>query len=273
MNNLRIQVLVATMNQTKGDYSLLEEMNIQSDAVVINQCGLNERDSFQYKGYNILWINSVERGLSKSRNLALKNSYADVCVICDDDERLADNYPNMIKNAYGNLKDADLIVFNINRTGRNETEKIFKKPSKVGRFKTYSSVHITFKREKIIENCITFDIRFGAGSGLYSCAEDAIFCMDCHKKHLSMYTYPGVICDVDCTNSTWFQGCNAKYFYDVGAYLSAVYPYSKNIFKWYYPVRFRKITAMTSFEIIAAINHGFRGFKCCKSYEQYQNKK
>lgn len=264
---MKIQILVATMFQT--DYSLLDKINVQSDAVVVNQCDFDNINSFRYKNYNILWINSTERGLSRSRNMALKNSTADVCVICDDDERLSDGYPHMILNAYTNLKNADFIVFNINRIGYNEKEKEFIRSEKIEWFKNYSSVHITFKRCQILENDITFDIRFGAGSGVYSCAEDAIFCRDCHKKNLKMYTYPGILCDVVCDNSTWFNGYDAKYFYDVGAYLSVVYPSLKHVMKCYYPVRFRKITDLRAFEIIHYINAGFRGFKRKMSYDEY----
>ena len=49
---MTLQVLVATMHQT--DHSLLEKMNIQSDAIVINQCDRNEIERFTYKGHNIL---------------------------------------------------------------------------------------------------------------------------------------------------------------------------------------------------------------------------
>ena len=267
---MEIQLLIATMFQT--DYSLLDKMNIQTDAVVVNQCDIDNIKSFRYKDYSILWIDSTERGLSRSRNLALKNSTADVCVICDDDEHLSDGYPNMILSAYTDLKNADFIVFNINRIGWNEKEREFIKPEKIGRFKTYSSVHITFMRRQIIEHGIAFDTHFGAGSGIYSCAEDAIFCMDCHKSNLKMYTYPGILCDVICEQSTWFKGYGAKYFYDVGAYLSVVYPHWKHIMKWYYPIRCRKITDMGVYGIIHAINDGLRGYKQKMNYDEYVKK-
>lgn len=263
-----IQVLVATMFQK--DYSLLDKMNIQTDAVVVNQCDINSIVSFQYRDYTILWINSTEQGLSRSRNLALKNSTADVCVICDDDERLSDGYPQMILSAYSNLKNADFIAFNINRIGWNEKEKEFIKPRKIGRFKTYSSVHITFVRRQIIERGIVFDTRFGAGSGIYLCAEDAIFCMDCHRSNLKMYTYPGILCDVICDQSTWFKGYNEKYFYDVGAYLSAVYPHWKHIVKWYYPLRCGKISKLSARSMILAINEGMNGYMENKSYDEFK---
>ena len=50
---MEIQILVATMFQT--DYSLLDKINVQSDAVVVNQCDLDNINSFRYKNYNILY--------------------------------------------------------------------------------------------------------------------------------------------------------------------------------------------------------------------------
>lgn len=268
---MRIEVLVATMYQ--DDFSILESLNIQSDAVVINQCDREGKHQIQFKNNNILWIDTKERGLSKSRNLALDNATADLCIICDEDETLRDGYPRMIIDAFNNIPSADLIVFNINRIGWNEKEKVFEKPHIVGKFKTYGSVHITFKLRSIKDHLIRFDTKFGAGSGMYSCAEDAIFCMDCHKNKLNMYTYPGVLCDVRCDTSTWFTGYNEKYFFDVGAYLSVAFPNLKSLLKWYYPIRCRKISNMSALSIIAAINSGINGYKENLSFDQFKDMK
>ena len=265
---MKIQILVATMNRT--DHALLEELNLQSDAVVVNQCGREGSSRFQFNGHEVLWIDSAERGLSRSRNMALGNADGDVCVLCDDDERLSDGYPEMIAGAYGNLPDADFVAFNARRIGWHETEALFTEPKPLGRFRTCSSVHITFRRDRIQEKGICFDTRFGAGSGMYSCAEDAIFCMNCHSAGLAMYTYPGILCDVRCEESTWFCGYNEKYFFDVGAYLSNVYPRLKHVMKWYYPLRCRKLTQLSARKIIASIDRGIRGYRKQLSFEQYR---
>lgn len=264
MTELKIQILVATMFQE--DYSLLDRLNVQTDAVVVNQCGREGINSFEYNGHNVLWVDSTERGLSRSRNMALQNASADICVLCDDDERLSDGYPKMIENAYSTLTKADFIAFNINRIGSPITEKLFTKPKRIGRFKTYGSVHITFRRASIIDGNISFNTRFGTGSGEYLCDEDSIFCVSCRKNGLKMYASPGVICDVNCEGSTWFKGFNEKYFYDKGAYLAAAFPCLKFVLKWYYPIRCRKLSELNAVKIISAINKGIR------SYKQLSNK-
>lgn len=264
---MRIQVLVATMNQ--NDYSLLERLNLQSDAVVVNQCGRNGKDIVNYRGYEVLWIDSDEHGLSRSRNLALKNSSGDICILCDDDEKLNTGYAEMVENAYHHILDADFIAFNVNRVGWNEKERLFNKPKAISSYRTYSSVHNTFRRVSILKKDIKFDVRFGAGSGMYPCAEDAIFCMDCHKAGLKMYTYPGVLCEVTCEKSSWFNGYDEEFFYNIGAYVAATFPRRMHFLKWYYPVRCRILSSMSAFTIISAINGGIRGYGKKLNYAQY----
>ena len=58
-----LQVLVATMHQK--DYSLLDKMNINSDAIVINQCDQNSENEIQHDEKKVKWFNDSDRGLSK----------------------------------------------------------------------------------------------------------------------------------------------------------------------------------------------------------------
>jgi hypothetical protein len=48
----KVQVLIASMNQV--DHSLLSKMNIQTDAIVGNQCDKNEIETFTYGGIRSL---------------------------------------------------------------------------------------------------------------------------------------------------------------------------------------------------------------------------
>lgn len=264
---MNLQVLIATMNQT--DTSLLEKMNIQSDVVIVNQCDRENKEVFKWKGYTVIWIDSIERGLSRSRNMALKNATADICLLCDDDEVLKESYRNNILRAYKEIPNADAIVFNIERIHSNRSEKLFSRIEKIPFYKTYGSVHLSFKRERIIGEGICFNVNFGTGSGMYSSGEDAIFCMNIHKKKLKAFVYPAIIAEVSYQQSSWFSGYNEKYFYDVGAYLAEVYPVMKHLMKWYYPYCFRNLAALTAREIIKYISYGIKGYQKKLNYEEY----
>ena len=268
---LKMEVLVSTMH--REDHSLLSKMGINTDAIIVNQCDKDSVEEFDYNGHKIKWINSRERGLSNSRNMAISYATNDICLICDDDEVLHNDYEKIITAAFAKVINADILIFNINRINWNEEEHLFETVKRVSKRKTYSSVHIAFKRTAIAKAGICFNCLFGAGSGKYLCAEDALFCMACHEKKLRMYTFPAVIGDVYCEQSTWFKGYNEQYFYDTGAFLAEAYPLTKHLVKWYYPFRCRKISRLSVKHIIRCINNGIIGYKSRKSFEEYSRDK
>ena len=105
-----VNVLVSCMNQQ--DYSIIEKSNLCNvGVVVVNQNTSDE--SIMTIDKRHLWINSKTRGLSVSRNMAIKNSKADICLISDDDEIFVDNVEQVIKDAYESHPDADVIIFKI----------------------------------------------------------------------------------------------------------------------------------------------------------------
>ena len=95
---MSVQVLVAAMNQ--NDYSLLEKMKIESDAIVANQCERNNIESFCYNGYKVIYLNFAERGVGLNRNNALMRATADYCLFADDDEILDDGYSKKNRNCF-----------------------------------------------------------------------------------------------------------------------------------------------------------------------------
>jgi len=105
---LNLQVLVATMHQ--NDHSLLEKMNIQSDAIIGNQCNRNEIEEFNYNGNTIKYLSFPERGVGLNRNNALMRATADICLFADDDVRYVDNYKDIIIEAFEQNPKADMIV-------------------------------------------------------------------------------------------------------------------------------------------------------------------
>lgn len=255
---MKIQVLLSTMFQT--DHSILDKINLQSDAVVINQGDRDGSCHISYKGYDVTWIDSPERGLSRSRNLAIRNADADVCLLCDDDEILYDGYAENILQAYQTLPDAELIVFNVDFSGAGRTEKKFLSPQKKPKYRSYGSVHVSFALSAVRDR-ILFNTQFGSGSGVYLSGEDSLFCRDCQKAGLHCYTYPYTVAKVFCGDSTWFTGYNAKYFFDKGAYLAAAFPRVKHFYKWYFPLRLSGPSELGVAEMMRCIDRGIRDYQ------------
>ena len=214
----KIEYLVSTMNQNNIEF--LKNMNIKNDIVVINQTNYNQMRIIKNETQKIKFISVNEKGLSKSRNMAIENSRADICVLADDDFKYYDNASNNILKAYEKHPDADIIAFYYNAKGRQK--KDFDGRCKRINYITslkLCSAQITFKRESIIKNYIRFNEDFGAGAEKYKAGEESIFLYECLKKRLKIYIEPIYILEIDerADGSAWFEGYNKNFFETKGA--------------------------------------------------------
>lgn len=256
---MEIEVLISAMNQSNFD--LIEKVNISSDAIIINQCDKYGYEERIVKEHTVKMISNTNRGLSRSRNEALLNAQGDICLLCDDDVTYEDNYVEIIKEAFQKLPGADIIVFDtimLNNSTSKERKKI-NKIKKAPRNKNYGSVRIAFKLKSFQKNNMWFNVNFGAGS-VFGAGEESLILREANKKGLNIYEYPAIIASVDYTNSSWFQGYNEKFFYDIGAWLGVAYPKLKHIMKFYYPLSFNNHTKLTRTEILRFIDKGIRAY-------------
>lgn len=269
---MRVEVLLSTMNQENTD--IVRKCHINSDVLIINQCDKEGIVEIETNDCSIRMISTIQRGLSNSRNMALDNAKGDICILCDDDIEYISEYESIVKQAFRELPDADLIVFNINRKyskkGNNRQEKRFKRIRKIPFYKTYGSVHVAFKLESVRSHNIKFNTDFGTGSGMYEMAEDALFFSSARKAGFHCYEYPACFANLYVDGSSWFNGFNEKFFYDVGAYLSVAYPIMKHLFKWYYPIKLRSRSELSEYRIIKSINMGIKGYKKRLNYKEYK---
>lgn len=263
---MKVEVLLSTMNQT--DFQIVSACNISGNTIVVNQCNKDDLIILRSDNPRIVWIDSVERGLSRSRNVALSHSSGDILLLCDDDVIYYDNYQEIVKNAFEKMPDADVIIFDIDEIGTNEKRRKATKSSKVPFFRTFGSVHIAIRRNTFQKNKILFNEYFGAGSGMYSMAEDALLFRDFHRKKMKVYRYPATISKVTFESSSWFSGFDEKYFYDTGAYLAAAYPKMHFLLKWYYPFRLFSKTELSILKMIRFLSMGIRGYKKKISYSE-----
>lgn len=234
------------------DTSIIERSNVQTDVVVVNQCDNDIVEEFDFKNKkgvvcHAKFINTTERGLSRSRNMAIANSWGDICYICDDDEWLEDDYEENILEAYEKHPNQDVMIFKLIRKNHSY-------PEKEGRVSFQqilrtSSVQITFKRNAINYKNISFDIKMGSGTGNGG-GEEVKFLLDCKRKHLKVFYVPSIIAIVLTENSQWFHGFDEKYFRNMfwsarrsmGSFIAFIY-----IFYWclirsrYYPIEISKL--------------------------------
>ena len=213
---MTFNVLLSCMFQ---DRTIIEKSNIQCDCVVVNQCDKDEREEFKIKGsddceYFITWINTSERGLSRSRNMAIVNSTADICMIADDDQLFDNGISGIALTEYAKQPDSDVLVFGAR----------YKKKQISGKVKTLgfidlmkvSSVQITFKRESVLGK-VAFDTKLGAGTP-NGAGEENKFLLDCRNAGLKMNFTPITLFAMRETDtpSTWLHGFNEDFFYKRG---------------------------------------------------------
>ena len=107
-----LEILLSTMN--RSNLSFLKKMFPKGDykdhqILIINQT--TENNQLHSKLNNIRVINSFEKGVSKSRNLAIKNAKGNICLIADDDVEYEKGFDKIIESAYKEYEDANCIIF------------------------------------------------------------------------------------------------------------------------------------------------------------------
>lgn len=217
---MNLQVLVATMHQK--NHSLVEKMNINSDAIIANQCDRNEIEHFTYKEYDIKFLSFAERGVGLNRNNALMRATSDICLLADDDIILTNKYKDIILESFNENPDADVIIYNLEE--KHPERFIIKDKMKIGylNYMRFGAARIAFKRKSITKNGISFSLHFGGGAE-YSAGEDVLFLNNCLKSKLKIIALPITIGKIEESRpSTWFSGYNDKYFVDKGVLFSVI---------------------------------------------------
>lgn len=205
------------------DESYIDTLNIHTDCVVINQCDREcERRSCRSTGgtdINVTYVETKERGLSKSRNMAIGKAGQDICILCDNDVEYVKDYDRIIEEAFDTYKDADVIVFFIKRPERQTP--VFDSPKRMGYLSVLKifSPEIAF-RKKSVED-IRFNELFGAGAK-YIMGEENLFLYECLKRHKKIVYIPKMIAAVREEESTWFKGFDDKFFISRGANYAAM---------------------------------------------------
>lgn len=212
---MSVQVLVATMNQQ--NHELIHKMNIQSDAIIGNQCDHNSVEQFEVDGNIIFYLNFVERGVGLNRNNALMRATGDICLFADDDMIYVDGYKNIIEEAFHNNPEADVIVLNL--IEENTQRKQISKKTRVSwyNYLRFGTARIAFKLDKVKQQGIYFNQCFGGGTE-HCHGEDNLFLTDCLKKGLKIIALPISVARLtNSRDSTWDVGYDVKYFKDQGA--------------------------------------------------------
>ncbi len=190
-----VEILIATMNKTSLEflelmfpYKHFSEFNI----LIVNQTSQNQILTSNY--LNVRVLNSFEKGLSKSRNLAIENSSKKIVLIADDDIVYNQNFEIEVCKAFNEAKSNSIITFNHQRIGNKISQNLSLK-SYQHTLKTIDkvcSIEIAFQINAIKKSKIKFDELFGLGA-TFETAEENLFLRDALQKNLLISYYPTVI--------------------------------------------------------------------------------
>lgn len=211
---MRLEVLLSAMYLK--NYKYIDSLNVKSNCVIINQTDNNMNKKVSRDGQDILYIETKERGLSKSRNLALKNSRSEICILCDNDIEYLENYEETILKEFEENPEFDVIIFHIER--KKKIVPYYKKSKRMNYLnvlKVYSP-EIAFRRDKITDLGLSFNEQFGAGAK-FNMGEENIFLYKCLKKGIKILYASKTIAKEREEESTWFKGFTKDYFFNRGA--------------------------------------------------------
>lgn len=136
------------------------------------------------------------KGVTKSRNNAIKISNAEISLFSDDDVKYTNEYFDKIIHYFNTDTSLDVALFKIKTPDgspeykdypENEIRSIKKLPFSVG------TIEIAFRTDRLKEAKVLFDERFGAGQPLIIGSDESIFILDCIKRKLNVCYFPEYI--------------------------------------------------------------------------------
>ena len=268
---MKLEILLSCMHQT--DDSVVRNSGITGNVLVINQCDREDDCSFPTQNGTARILSTKDRGLTKSRNLAIETSDADICLLCDDDESFVADYEKRILHAYRTVPEADLIIFKMCNQPTPFRDQI--RELRFPWIMSVSSWQISFRRDSLMHTGVRFDELLGAGTG-NGAEEELKFLMDCRRAGLRIVYVPTTIASVWQTESTWFDGFTKQFFINRGATTRYILGFFTAFFYGIYYViknhaKYRD--NMTMFQAMGALLRGMRENKVTRQRKALEKEK
>jgi len=214
---MTLDVLLSAMHLK--DYTYIDSLNITGNCIIINQCERNGQQTITNNDRKITYIETTDRGLSKSRNMAIEHSQADICIFCDNDVEYLNGYEDLILEEYQKHPEYDMIIFHVESV--INPVPCYPSPRKISYLTSGKiiSYEISFKRDNIRN--IRLNERIGAGTK-FRMGEENAFLYDCLRQGLKIYYVPKQIAKLRYEPSTWDDGFNKDFFISRGASFQAM---------------------------------------------------
>ncbi|MDD6734580.1 MAG: glycosyltransferase family A protein [Lachnospiraceae bacterium] len=217
-----MELLISALNC--DPQSLIKHMNLSTNAVMVHQCDRETVKTITHPSGAIVHLfENRERGVGKSRNLALSKATDEIILFSDEDIVYYDGYESKVEEEFNKHPEADILLFNVDVCPERKTywNDAFHKVTKLncGRYPAYS---IAARRLSLERARVKYSEFFGGGAK-YSNGEDSLFLMDCLRAGLKLYATPVLIGKEEARESTWFHGFTEKFFFDRGVLFAYLY--------------------------------------------------
>jgi len=234
--NQNLEILLSTMRKTSLSFlSGMFSSNNYSDfnILIVNQT--NEAELLTSNMDNVQVVNSFEKGLPQSRNIAIENASDTICLIADDDVKYVENFKEIIISAFKKYDHADVITFQM----KDDEGQLFRDYQDIVKHNkdtiyTANSVVIAF-RLKSVKGKVLFNPNFGLGSK-FEVADEYVFLKNALKAGLAIYFEPKVILShpkfssgQDVASDRIIYGRSALYYKYYG--LRAYFRIAKHIYR------------------------------------------
>ncbi|UOK41249.1 MULTISPECIES: glycosyltransferase family 2 protein [Flavobacterium] len=258
-----IEILVSTMNRDSLDFLIpmfpfchFSKFSI----LIINQ---TESSKLLISNYpNIRAINSFEKGLSKSRNLAISNAKGKILVIADDDVAYQTDFSSKIINAFNRFQDAVAINFCAVKSNGCYIKKYpSDSKTKLNTFDIFnvSSIEMTLNKAILDKAEVQFDENFGLGAA-FEMGEEAVFLFDLKKKMMKIVFEPQIIVKHEAL-TTSEKTSEIERYYIMGALLTRIF---KNYFifwlaiKLFFDLKQYKLSIINLMSVLRSAKQGHK---------------
>ena len=253
--------MISTMYQTNTDflYRMFPHHDITTlNLVIINQTSKDKSLKTDLK--NIKIINSCEFGLSKSRNLAIKNCETSHAVLADDDLVYQNDFLEKINKAYQSYPDTSLISFKLLKS-ENQAYKEYPDQNRQlklrGNAFMLSSAEMSINIEKVKAEKLQFCEYFGLGATFTSC-EETLFMRSLLKRKLKAYFVDEPIA-IHESEGTGSDPLRNNFIYAFSACQFFLYGYGSFLWLIYYLYQMKSVENTSSPRLKTAFKYGLQG--------------
>lgn len=260
-----LEIVLATMNRNSLDFliPMFPFFDFSNFSIlIVNQT--QEANLLISEFPSVRVINSFEKGLSKSRNLGLKNARGKILLIADDDVVFKNDFDSIIIDTYNKFPSATGINFYAEKPdGTLFKKSISKTKEKIGQLELFNilSIEMTFNSEMLAKLELQFDENFGLGSR-FKMGEEAIFLSEVKSKNQQLIIEPQVIV-IHPTESTDDIISFEERYYIQGAFFKRVQNmnyYFGLFLKVFFDLKQNKIKMSQVFGAIKNANRGKNDF-------------